>query len=213
MREMSSKEGGGGEGEKKKHKECGGASICKHKRSLPGMDNAREQIESLMGNAREPSLREQIEEMTAEGGGCCSLTYEERIIGFAGCVISGMFLNMFSMVRLAELMLGNPKPFAVCFTLGNLLSMGSMLFLVGPKRQFKNLFSSTRRGLPTAVYILMMICTLWVAFAPGLSYFERLVLIIICLVLQILALAWYVLSYIPYGTAGLKHCARWFWPA
>ena len=37
------------------------------------------------------------------------------------------------MVRLTELMLGNPKPFAVCFTLGNMLSMGSMLFLVGPR--------------------------------------------------------------------------------
>jgi hypothetical protein len=91
-----------------------------------------ESLSSLLGNSREPSLREQIEEMTASGEGCCSLSYEERIIGFAGCVISGLFLNMFSMIRLTELMLGNPKPFAVCFTLGNLLSMGSMLFLVGP---------------------------------------------------------------------------------
>ena len=55
------------------------------------------------------------------------------MIGFAGCVISGLFLNLCSMVRLTELMLGNPKPFAVCFTLGNMLSMGSMLFLVGPR--------------------------------------------------------------------------------
>ena len=55
------------------------------------------------------------------------------MIGFAGCVISGLVLNLFSMVRLTELMLGNPKPFAVCFTLGNMLSMGSMLFLVGPR--------------------------------------------------------------------------------
>ena len=63
---------------------------------------------------------------------------QERIIGFAGCVLSGLFLNMFSMIRLTELMLGNPKPFAVCFTLGNLLSMGSMLFLVGPRLHFNS---------------------------------------------------------------------------
>jgi len=40
-------------------------------------------------------------------------------------VISGLFLNMFSMIRLTELMLGNPKPFAVCFTLGNMVRLTS----------------------------------------------------------------------------------------
>jgi hypothetical protein len=34
-------------------------------------------------------------------------SFQERIIGFAGCVISGLFLNMFSMIRLTELMLEN----------------------------------------------------------------------------------------------------------
>jgi hypothetical protein len=52
-------------------------------------------------------------------------SFQERIIGFAGCVISGLFLNMFSMIRLTELMLGNPKPFAVCFTLGNMVRLTS----------------------------------------------------------------------------------------
>ena len=116
---------------------------------------------------------------------------------------------MFSMIRLTELMLGNPKPFAVCFTLGNMLSMGSMLFLVGPTRQLKNLFTNSRRGIPTAVYITMMVCTLWVAFAPNLTYLERLVLILVCLALQIVALAWYVISYIPFGTNGAMQGLKW----
>mmetsp|Transcript_47602 Transcript_47602/g.74331 ORF Transcript_47602/g.74331 Transcript_47602/m.74331 type:complete len:103 (-) Transcript_47602:458-766(-) len=102
------------------------------------MQSANEALTSLLGNSREPTLKEQIEEAVASGeGGCCSLTYEERIIGFLGCVISGLILNCFSVVRIAELLLGNPVPFAVCFTLGNLLSMGSMCFLVGPMRQCK----------------------------------------------------------------------------
>ena len=108
------------------------------------MQEAQESLSSLLGASREPSLREQIEEMNSSGG-CCSLTYEvpesthasrrtcrhratpsgrrnalvsfpapcpdrraaassqERIIGFAGCVISGLFLNMLSMIRLTEL--------------------------------------------------------------------------------------------------------------
>jgi len=40
-----------------------------------GMQEAQESLSSLLGAAREPSLREQIEEMNS-GGGCCSLTYE-----------------------------------------------------------------------------------------------------------------------------------------
>ena len=43
----------------------------------------------------------------------------------------------------------------------------------------------------------------------GLNYFERLVLIMTCLVLQMIALAWYVLSYIPYGTAGALQGIKW----
>jgi hypothetical protein len=163
------------------------------------MEEAKEALDSLLGrDKREPTLREQIEEATSAGDGCCSLSYEERIIGFVGCVGAGLFLNCFSLIRLTELMLGNPTPFAVCFTLGNLLSMGSMCFLVGPVRQCKNLFGP-RRGAPSAVYFTMMIATLVVAFTSGLTHLERVVLILCCLVLQMIALAWYVMSYIPFG--------------
>lgn len=44
-----------------------------------------------------------------------------------------------------------------------MLSMGSMCFLVGPVRQCKNLFGS-RRAVPSAVYLTMMVATLVVAF-------------------------------------------------
>mmetsp|Transcript_63108 Transcript_63108/g.148658 ORF Transcript_63108/g.148658 Transcript_63108/m.148658 type:complete len:178 (+) Transcript_63108:141-674(+) len=162
------------------------------------MESAGEAFQSLLGNNRDLSLREQIEEAAAGGDSCFSLTYEERIIGFVGCVLGGLFLNCFSLVRLTELLLGNPTPFAVCFTLGNLLSLGSMCFLIGPMRQFRNLMSG-KRALPATVYIAMMLCTLFVAFTSGLTHLERVILIIGCLLLQCISLAWYVLSYIPFG--------------
>jgi hypothetical protein len=34
-------------------------------------------------------------------------------------------------MRFEQLVLGNPRPFAVCYTFGNILSVGSSLFLVG----------------------------------------------------------------------------------
>jgi hypothetical protein len=83
------------------------------------------------------------------------------MIGFAGCVISGLFLNLFSMVRLTELMLGNPKPFAVCFTLGNMLSMGSMLFLVGPR--------SVTVSVCVCVCVCMRVCVYVCVFARAVA--------------------------------------------
>eukprot|EP00287_Rhodomonas_sp_CCMP768_P026328 CAMPEP_0202842950 /NCGR_PEP_ID=MMETSP1389-20130828/62847_1 /ASSEMBLY_ACC=CAM_ASM_000865 /TAXON_ID=302021 /ORGANISM="Rhodomonas sp., Strain CCMP768" /LENGTH=50 /DNA_ID=CAMNT_0049520011 /DNA_START=52 /DNA_END=201 /DNA_ORIENTATION=+ len=49
----------------------------------------------------------------------------------------------------------------------------------------------------------MMLCTLFVAFTSDLTHLERVVLIIGCLALQCIALAWYVLSYIPFGQSHL----------
>ena len=48
--------------------------------SIAMLGEAQESLASLLGNNREPSLREQIEEMSAGGGGCCccSLTFEVR---------------------------------------------------------------------------------------------------------------------------------------
>ena len=43
------------------------------------------------------------------------------------------------------------------------------LFFLFFSRQLKNLFTNMRRGVPTAVYMAMMVCTLWVAFAPVCS--------------------------------------------
>jgi hypothetical protein len=43
------------------------------------------------------------------------------------------------------------------------------LFPLFFSRQLKNLFTNMRRGVPTAVYMAMMVCTLWVAFAPVCS--------------------------------------------
>jgi hypothetical protein len=34
-------------------------------------------------------------------------------------------------MRFEQLLLGNPRPFAVCYTFGNILSIGSSCFLVG----------------------------------------------------------------------------------
>lgn len=46
-----------------------------------------------------------------------------------------MILELGSFTRFAKLLLGDPEPFAVMYTMGNLVSLGGSCFLSGPVAQ------------------------------------------------------------------------------
>jgi hypothetical protein len=51
---------------------------------------------------------------------------------------------MGSTFRLLELLKGNPVPFAITYTIGNVIGICSTCFLYGPWSQFKKMFAPTR---------------------------------------------------------------------
>ena len=55
-------------------------------------------------------------------------------------------------------------------------------------------------------YLFFLIMTIVFATVQGLSTSGRIWAVVICLIFQILALAWYVLSYIPFGRDMVKKC-------
>lgn len=61
---------------------------------------------------------------------------------------------------------GHIATFAVIYTLGNIVSLCSTGFLIGPKRQCRQMFQSNRIHA-TLVYIAMMLATVICAFAGG----------------------------------------------
>lgn len=73
------------------------------------------------------------------------------------------------------------------------------MFLVGPMSQVKRMFKPTRI-IATAVYLVMIALTLFFAFR------KRTGMALLCSILQILALIWYGLSYIPYARTMVKKC-------
>ena len=132
---------------------------------------------------------------------CCpALTYKQRLLGTVVCFLFGLIISFSALNSLPGLLLGNPAPFAFKYTLGNLLSMGSSSFLVGPEKQCRDMLAPERR-LASIVYFVALAGTLLSVFVLKVT-----ILSFAFVLLQFCALTWYMLSYVPYG----QQCLRRF---
>ncbi len=62
--------------------------------------------------------------------------------------------------------IANPVRFAVLYSFGNLVSLAATMFLMGPVKQFKNMFDEKRR-VATIVYLSALVATLVIALWQG----------------------------------------------
>ncbi|KAH7301332.1 hypothetical protein KP509_23G020800 [Ceratopteris richardii] len=123
----------------------------------------------------------------------CTLSRKQRLYGFAACLLLGLFFSLLSM-----LVFLHPVKFAVTFTFANLLYLGSTCFLIGPMQQLKMMLDPVRL-IATIVYL----CSMVLALVSAL-YLRFLLLAFVAIVIEVLALIWYSLSYIPFARAGVK---------
>lgn len=128
-----------------------------------------------------------------------TLSWNTRLKGFAACFGLGVLCSI-----LGSCLLWVPRKglilFAVFYTLGNISSLGSTIFLMGPMKQLKRMFEPTRL-IATIVMLLCLVLTLCSAF-----WWHNKGLVLIFCILQFFALAWYSISYIPYARDALKKC-------
>ncbi|CAG5121885.1 unnamed protein product [Candidula unifasciata] len=127
-----------------------------------------------------------------------TLSWSTRIKGFAICFILGVVLSI-----LGSCLLFLPNGlviFGVLYTFGNILSLSSTCFLMGPCNQLTKMFARTRI-IATILVFVMLILTLVCAFAV-----KNAPLTIVCCILQFLALTWYSLSYIPFARDAVTKC-------
>lgn len=114
----------------------------------------------------------------------------------------GYTLSFGSFFRLTQLLAGDPIPFVMTATFGNIISLCGSCFLTGPTNQAKKMFHETRR-IATGLYLGSLALTLVVAFAadgvPGQG-----VVLIVLMIVQYVAIAWYCLSYIPFARQAAK---------
>jgi len=157
------------------------------------MDSMRAFGNKLSGREPEPetlpqSFLRQIDEAS-------TLSWRQRAIGFGICFGLGLFFSFLSLMFLTTFQLTS---FAVLYSIGSILSLGSTAFLMGPVKQLKQMFDSGRIWA-TLVYLGSIAGTLAVAFTIG-----SVILVIILLIIQFLAMIWYCVTYIPGGQNFLR---------
>eukprot|EP00981_Chlorochromonas_danica_P005226 scaffold1046_cov162-Ochromonas_danica.AAC.56 len=107
-----------------------------------GLDGLYKQAYSLVST--EPVQKEWYEEWEEEVCSFCpKLTLQQRLAGCLICITLGFIISMGSTFRLVKLLEGDPEPFAIMYTIGNLLGLFSTCFLYGPLAQMKKMFAST----------------------------------------------------------------------
>ncbi|XP_024025519.1 vesicle transport protein SFT2B [Morus notabilis] len=108
-----------------------------------------------------------------------SLSQTQRIYAFTACLLAGLVCMFLSMIVFAK-----PIKFALLFTFGNVLAVGSTTFLIGAGKQMRMMFDSAR-VYATAIYlgcvVLALICAFWI---------HSKILTILAIIVEICALVW-----------------------
>jgi len=160
------------------------------------MNQALEKMKMLVGMEVEEEEERQAASLEESGSfsfmddfnRSCTLSTKQRLNGFVICFVAGLTCTLLSM-----LVFFNPVKFGIMFTFGNLLSLGSTAFLIGPKRQVTMMLDPVRI-YATAIYLASMIIALFCAL-----YVRNKLLTLLAMILEFGALIWYSLSYIPFA--------------
>lgn len=127
-----------------------------------------------------------------------SIPSGKALMYFGLLLASGIFFIFIAFTMFLPVMVLMPQKFAICFTIGCGLIIGSFFALKGPKNQLAHMSSKER--LPfTLSFICSMVGTIYVSMVLH-SY----LLSVFFSVIQVMALTYYAISYFPGGSAGMK---------
>lgn len=132
-----------------------------------------------------------------EEEGWFALSRWDRILIFTACNIGALacFVLVFA---LWPIMMTRPSKFATLWSLGSALFLASWAAMMGPWAYAQHLMSTPR--LPfTAAYFGSIALTLY--FSLGL---HSQILTLISSIAQLVSLLWYLVSYFPMGSSGLR---------
>lgn len=140
--------------------------------------------------------QEDEENIITEVTDTSSMSWSTRLKCFGICFVVGIGCSILG----TALLWTNLRLFAVFYTFGNLASLAGSCFLMGPIKQFKNMFKE-KRLIATIVMLVSLVLTLFAAF-----WWKKKLLALIFVIIQCLAMTWYCISYIPFARDAVKKC-------
>ena len=109
---------------------------------------------------------------------CFKLTWSQRMLGFAGTAIIGLFSGILSLIAIGLLRI---RKFAILFAICNMMVLSSTGFLIGFQKQIKSLFEQKRYiatiGMAIGITITMLSAFMW----------KKLVLVVIGFIIEFLS--------------------------
>lgn len=136
------------------------------------------------------------------------MNYQQRFKVFCALLaISALFFALAFFVGLPMLAL-RPQKFALSFTFGSILFMSSFAILKGPMAHLQSLFVREQL-LFTTIYFMSIFTTLYLTFSYGGA--SGYVLVMGASGCQLVALLWYLISFLPGGSAGLSIVLSAIW--
>jgi len=121
--------------------------------------------------------------------------------------LSALFFALAFFVGLPMIAL-KPQKFALSFTCGSLTFMGSFGILKGPKEHLVSMIAGDRLIFST-VYVGSMLATLYLTFTKG--GIKGYALVLSASAVQLVALLWYLISFLPGGAMGLQLVFKAMW--
>jgi len=130
------------------------------------------------------------------------MNYQQRFKVFCALlVLSSLFFFLAFTVGMT-LITVRPQKFALSFTFGSLAFMGSFSILRGPWTHLSGMLTISR--LPfTISYLGSMMATLYLTFNMGGP--QGYVMVLAASGVQLLALLWYLIAFLPGGAQGMKY--------
>ncbi|XP_034386603.1 SFT2 domain containing 2a [Cyclopterus lumpus] len=148
------------------------------------MDKLKSVLSGEEARAENRTVAQTVNEASTLGWGT-------RMKGFVACFVVGGVCAVLGVCLLFLPKIGIIL-FIVFYTFGNLCTLFSTMFLMGPMKQVKRMCDKTR-ALATTLMITCLVLTLCAVF-----WWKNFGLALLFVILQVLSFAWYSLSYIPF---------------
>ena len=155
--------------------------------------------QSLLENFSLSSMRSSLEAQLPQK--IMGMNYQQRFQIFCICLLlSAIFFALGFFVGI-PLLTVRPQKFALSFTFGSITFMSSFAILKGPHAHLMSMLAGDRIHF-TVMYLGSMILTLYLTFTAGGA--KGYVLVLGSSALQLLALMWYLITFLPGGAMGMK---------